>query len=134
MGRAEPQVGLEGKFSVQHCISIGLIDGAAFPAQFSDAKVSDSRVTDLRRKVKLTVHQDMAEDACRLVLTMKDGAVLEEAVEHATGSPQNPLTDERLVEKFMTLAAPSLGEAQARTLLDKLWSLEDVTTLSGLVP
>ena len=41
MGRMEPQVGLEGKFSCAHCISVGLVDGAAYPAQFADAKVKD---------------------------------------------------------------------------------------------
>ncbi len=55
MGRMEPDVGLAGKFSCAHTIACGLIDGAAYPAQFADAKVKDERLTALRRKVKYTV-------------------------------------------------------------------------------
>src|SRR5690606_29038904 len=69
MGRMEPDVGLAGKFSCAHCISVGLVDGAAYPAQFADAKVKDPLLTALRRKVSFTVDQSMAEDACRLRMT-----------------------------------------------------------------
>jgi 2-methylcitrate dehydratase PrpD len=134
MGKAEPQVGLESKFSSYHCIAIGLIDGAGHPAQFSDAKATDPSLADLRRKVKLNVDHAMAEDACKLVLHMKDGSELTEEVTHATGSPQNPLSDQRLEEKFMALATPTIGDAAAKALLDRLWRLDEATTIAGLVP
>lgn len=134
MGRMEPDVGLAGKFSCAHCISVGLVDGAAYPAQFADAKVKDPLLTELRRKVKFNVVEGMGEDQVELHLTMKDGSVLSERVEHATGSPQNPLSDERLEEKFLILATPTLGEADAKSLLERLWRLDEVSNLSGLVP
>ncbi len=134
MGRPEPQVGLEGKFSSQHCIAVGLIDGAAYPDQYSDAKVTDPRLVALRRKVRLVVTPGMAEDAVRLRITMQDGSVIEESVAHTTGSPENPLTDARVSEKFMTLASKALGDAPAKAVLDRLWNLEGARTLEGLVP
>jgi 2-methylcitrate dehydratase PrpD len=134
MGRMEPDVGLAGKFSCAHCISVGLIDGAAYPAQFADAKVVDPVLTALRRKVRFNVDPSMGEDQVILRLTLKDGSVLEERVEHATGSPQNPLTDERLAEKFMTLASTNLGEAKAKDLLDRLWHLDEASSIAGLIP
>jgi 2-methylcitrate dehydratase PrpD len=134
MGRMEPDVGLAGKFSCAHCISVGLVDGAAYPDQFSDAKVKDPLLTDLRRKVRFTVDPSKGEDQVTLHVTMRDGAVLEHSVEHATGSPENPLSDERLAEKFLTLATPTLGAANAKALLDRLWRLEDVASVSNLVP
>jgi 2-methylcitrate dehydratase PrpD len=134
MGRMEPDVGLAGKFSCAHCISVGLVDGAAYPAQFADAKVKDSLLAGLRRKVKFNVVDGMEEDQVELRLTMKDGSVWSERVEHASGSPQNPLSDARLEEKFMTLATPTLGEGDAKDLLERLWRLDDVSNVSGLVP
>jgi 2-methylcitrate dehydratase PrpD len=134
MGRMEPQVGLEGKFSCAHCISVGLVDGAAYPAQFADAKVQDERLAGLRRKVKYIVDSALGEDAVKLVLTMKDGSMIEQAVAHATGSPENPMTDEFLAGKFMTLASETLGEREAGALLDRLWHLEEAKTIAGLVP
>ena len=134
MGKAEPQVGLESKFSSYHCVAIGLVDGAGHPAQFSDAKATDPTLAALRRKVKLNVDHAMAEDACRLVLHMKDGSDLTEEVTHATGSPQNSLSDQRLEDKFMALATPTIGETAAKALLDRLWHLDEATTIAGLVP
>jgi 2-methylcitrate dehydratase PrpD len=134
MGRMEPDVGLAGKFSCAHCISVGLVDGAAFPAQFTDAKIADPLLVDLRRKVKFNVTEGMGEDQVELRLTLKDGSVLSERVDHATGSPENPLSDKRLEEKFMTLAAETLGETDAWDLLERLWRLEDASNVAGLVP
>lgn len=134
MGRMDPNVGLAGKFSCAHCISVGLVDGAAYPAQFADAKVVDPVLTDLRRKVKFNVVESMGEDQVELRLTMKDGSVLTQRVEHATGSPENPLSDERLEEKFMLLAGETLGEDGSKDLLGRLWRLEDLSNVTGLVP
>jgi 2-methylcitrate dehydratase PrpD len=134
MGRMEPDVGLAGKFSCAHCISVGLVDGAAYPAQFADAKVKDPLLTALRRKVRFTIDHSKGEDQVTLRLTMKDSRVLEHSVEHASGSPQNPLSDERLAGKFLTLATPNLGDAAAQALLQRLWRLDEVSDIRGLVP
>jgi 2-methylcitrate dehydratase PrpD len=76
----------------------------------------------------------MGEDQVELHITMQDGSVLTERVEHATGSPENPLSDARLEDKFLTLAGETLGQVEAKTLLERLWRLEDVSTITGLVP
>jgi 2-methylcitrate dehydratase PrpD len=65
---------------------------------------------------------------------MKDGSELTEEVTHATGSPQNPLSDQRLEEKFLALATPTIGEGAAKSLLDRLWHLDEAKTIAGLVP
>lgn len=132
MNRAEPRVGLEGKFSVQHAITAGLIDGAAHPAQFSDAKVNDPKFVALRAKVNLIRTDGFEEEEARLRLVLKDGSVIEQYVQHCTGSPHNPMSDAVLNDKFMALATPTLGSARAKTLLDQLWNLEDMATLEPL--
>lgn len=134
MGRPEPRTGLECKFSSQHCIAVGLVDGAAYPDQYSDAKAADPLISSLRGKVKLVVTPGTAEDAVRLRVTLHDGTVLEETVQHATGSPENPLSDQRVNEKFLTLAARAIGQAQAEAVLERLWQLDDAATVAGLVP
>ncbi len=132
MNRAEPRVGLEGKFSVQHAITAGLIDGAAHPAQFSDAKVNDPKFVALRAKVNLIRTDGFEEEEARLRLVLKDGSVIEQYVQHCTGSPHNPMSDAVLNDKFMALATPTLGSERAKTLLDQLWNLEDMATLEPL--
>jgi len=63
---------------------------------------------------------------------MKDGTVHESYIEHATGAPQNPMTDERLSEKFLELATPTLGKADAEALLSRLWRLEELSDVNAV--
>ena len=133
MGRTELKAGLDGKFSVVHTIACGLVDGAAYPAQFSDARVADPKLATLRAKVRLVVEPAYGQDESDLTLTLKDGTKLHEHVEHASGAPQNPMTDARLEEKFLTLATPTLGAAPAKALLAHLWRLDEAKTVAGLL-
>jgi len=40
------------------------------------------------------------------------------------GDPEDPLTDADLDGKFIELAAPVIGDAAARAMLQQLWQLE----------
>ena len=40
------------------------------------------------------------------------------------GDPDAPLSDRALEEKYFELAAPVLGEAKAKDILQRLWRLE----------
>jgi len=134
MGRPSPSTGLECKFSSQHCMAVGLVDGAGYPDQYSDAKAADPLISSVRSKVKLSVTPGTAEDAIRLVVTMNDGSVIEERVEHASGSPENPLSDDKVNAKFMTMARRAMSETDAKAVLDRLWRLDEAKTVVGLVP
>jgi 2-methylcitrate dehydratase PrpD len=132
MFRPDPRVGLEGKFSCQHAIAAGLLEGAAGPAQFSDAKVIDPKFAALRSKVTFIDTPSYEEEEALMRITMADGSVLEKKIDHCTGSPHNPMSDEFLSNKFLALAAPTLGDAGARELLEKLWALEEAPSLAHL--
>ena len=133
MDRPNPRVGLEGKFSHQHSMAVGLIDGGAFPAQYTDARVLDPAVAALRDKIRATVDPSMAEDACEVTVTLRDGRTLTERVAHATGAPENPMSDAMLERKFRTLAHRVLSDHQADNLLTALWSLDQADNVSAVM-
>lgn len=135
MDRPNPRVGLEGKFSHQHSMAVGLIDGGAYPAQYTDERVLDPAVSALRDKIHATVDASVAEDACEVTVGLRDGREITKSIVHATGAPENPLSDERLERKFRTLAHRVLSESQTEELLSALWSLDsadDVTRVMAL--
>ena len=137
MDRPEPRWGLEGKFSFQHCAAAALVDGAGHEAQFTDARVTDPTIASLRSRVSAAVDPTVGEDEVYLTIALTDGTNLETHVEHATGTPANPMTDEALETKFRTLAGEVLGGDQAERLLTAAWALDeapnvgDVASLSG---
>jgi len=134
-GKKEPRDGLQGKFSVYHGAAVGLIEGRAGEAEFSDAVVNRADVVALRRKVEAIVDPAMDEAACEATVTLVDGRRESVRVEHAIGSLQRPLTDAQLVAKFASLVEPVLGVEKARQIRDACWRLgemEDVRELTEL--
>lgn len=132
MNRPEPRRGLEGKFSFQHCAAAALVDGAGHDAQFSDAKVADPVIAALRAKVHATIDDQLREDEVRLSITLNDGRALDAYVEHATGSPENPMTDAVLEAKYRDLACEVLPKSQAEDLLQAVWELDKAPDVSAV--
>jgi 2-methylcitrate dehydratase PrpD len=133
VNRPNPRIGLEGKFSFQHCMAVGLLDGAAFPAQFTDARVSDTAVKVIRDRVNATADPTLSEDAAEINLTLKDGRTLTKTVTHATGAPKNPMTDAQLEEKFRSAVGELLPPSQMDELLGMLWELERVGNIRDVL-
>lgn len=135
-GKTEPRVGLEGKFSIYHCIAVGFLDDAAGPAQFTDATVNRPDVVALRRLVEATADPALGEAQARLVLHLADGRPVEVFVPAATGTIENPMSDADLTAKFQALAAPVVGVAAADAIAATVWQLDaepDVRHLIGLL-
>jgi 2-methylcitrate dehydratase PrpD len=131
--RPDPQTGLEGRLSFQHAMTMALVDGVCFPAQFTDERVRDPLVLALRRKIQVEADPSVAQDQCELTLTLTDGRSYTERVAHATGSPDNPVTDTQLDRKFRELAGSVLPKARVRRLLATLWQLEQVADVGEII-
>ncbi len=131
--RPNPQVGLEGKFSYQHSMAVGLVDGAAFPAQYTDARVKDPVVVGVRDRIEASIDQAFGEDSAEVTLTLQDGRSYTERVEHATGAPKNPLSDRQLDEKFRALVGDVLPKSRVERLLSTLWDLDQVVDVGEVV-
>ena len=100
------------------------MDGAGHDAQFSDAKVLDPTIVAVRAKVTAEIEQSMTEDSVHVAITMTDGTTVETYVEHATGSPENPMSDEALQAKYSALAGEIIGIRQANDLQAAVWDLD----------
>ncbi|TMH58527.1 MAG: MmgE/PrpD family protein [Betaproteobacteria bacterium] len=116
-GKKAPRTGLEGKFSVYHSAAVAIIDGAAGPAQYSDAHVADPAVIALRDRVRATVDPALSEDAAHIRIRLSDGRIHERFVAHALGSIENPMSDGDLEAKFRGLCAPILSEDATQAII-----------------
>ncbi len=125
-GKLHPQVGVDGKFSVSHCVAVSFIDGRVEENQFTDARVLDPRVIALSDKVTAVVDPAIAADEVRMELTLRDGRRMSKHVEHALGSLKRPLTDEQLDEKFRRLCSDILPLGQVRQLIEQCHALAEL--------
>ncbi len=132
-GKTEPRVGLEGKFSIYHCIAMGFLENAAGPAQFTDELVNRPDAVELRRKVRATADPSLAEAQARLVLRLPEGREVEVFVPAASGTLENPMSDDDLTRKFRALAEPIVGAGAAGEIASIVWALEEAPDVRRLV-
>ncbi|MGB3355333.1 MAG: MmgE/PrpD family protein [Mycobacterium sp.] len=132
-GATEPRTGLQGKFSIYHVLAAALADGAASTAQFTDERVNAPEVVRLREIVAVHVDEEQSKDSARVVVTLRDGRSLARHVAHNLGTPDNPMTDGQLEDKYHGLAAPVLGVARSRQLAQTAWQLGELADIVDVV-
>ncbi|HKA74674.1 MAG TPA: MmgE/PrpD family protein, partial [Xanthobacteraceae bacterium] len=128
----EPATGLQSKFSMLHAAAAALIDGAAGVAQFSDAKATDPTIAALRRKVKPVADEKLRRDEAYACIAVGKGRH-EIHIAHATGTADNPMSDEQIADKFLANAAPVIGADQAQRAVDWIARLEQQPDMRPLI-
>jgi 2-methylcitrate dehydratase PrpD len=131
-GKTDPKTGLEGKFSVYHTAAVALIDGDAGPPQYTDQRVLDPQVIDLRQRVRIIPDEALRKDEAHVTLRLRDGRELTHYVPHGIGTADNPLTDQQLARKLRSLAEPTLGSQRTDQLLATLERLEQLPNVAEL--
>jgi len=133
-----PEVAIDAKFSVQFCTAAALVTGAVGLDSFGEVQLRDLAVLALAAKVGF-VQPEGAEnwrgDAGTLAITLTNGQVLRAALDRARGTPETPLGEAALVEKFVdcaSRAARPLTDGEARELAARILSLEECTDVGAL--
>ena len=122
-------------------IAAAVADGNVLPDSFSDEKLKDPRIWDLLGKIKVVADPEI--DAmfpgikrARVSITTNSGETHTAQVDHAKGSPQNPMSDEEIVSKFRANAGDILSKEQQDQVIDLTWrfdELEDIEEYMSLL-
>ena len=131
-GNKEPRTGLESKFSIYHAVAATLIHGAAGPRQFTDEVAQNDDVIALRSKVHAEISPNISEEQAEATITLRDGRILHQRIEHAFGSSENPMKNADLEEKFRDLANGVLQEPQISDVLKTCWNIASLKQVKRL--
>jgi 2-methylcitrate dehydratase PrpD len=123
-GRRAPKTGLEGKFSVYFAAAVAIAAGAAGVKEFTDAWVREPAVVALSDRVVATVDRNIGEAQARVAIALKDGRRVEQLVEHAVGSVEQPMSDADLDAKVRDLCDGVLPAGQAQRLIETCRGIE----------
>ena len=126
MGKNDPQNGIQSMFSIAHGVTAGLLYGKVGPDQFSDNAASDPKVKALRQRVEVLPDPQCVSGQAKLTVHTKSRGALTSEVPIQKGFAANPMTDDEVREKFLSLAEPVKGLEQARRVIDLVYSLESV--------
>ena len=132
-GKPTPPTGLAGKFSIYHTGAVAFLEGDAAEAQYADGKVTDPAVVEFRSKISPKVDASVKEEEVYATAFLKDGSTVEHVVKNATGSIENPMTDEDLARKFNNLTHPIIGAEQANKLRTAMYTIDEKRDLGELI-
>jgi aconitate decarboxylase len=133
-----PDTAITAQFSVEYCLAVYLLEGAAFVEQFRDGLLADSRLLDLVGRISTTVDPSLqtgdlrSKRAVRIRVRLRDGQVFVREGMLARGQPERPASDRELRVKFDRLVATSMDPKAAdelSMLIQNLDSLPDATSL-----
>jgi len=124
----------------QYLVAGTLVDRAfTFAMAHDDDRMQDPTILALRGRTELV--PDPEREGVRtadVTVTMHDGTSRQRFVGAVRGTVDDPMTDDEVNAKAVDLLDPVLGGAATKTLLDRLWSLDEcpdineiTTVLSG---
>ncbi len=116
--------------SLPYCIAAAIVDGNVLPSSFEEEKLRDPRIWDTLPKIKVVADPEIdalfpAVKRAIVRITTTDGAVYEEQVDHAKGSPENPMDDDEVIAKFRANAAAVLTSERQDQVIEATWGLEE---------
>jgi 2-methylcitrate dehydratase PrpD len=136
----QPKTGLEGKFSMEFCLAILLLQQRAGLGQFSDKVVQRPDVQEMIRKVNFYVDPE-AEGAgydkmtSILKIHLTDGRTITGRADFGKGSPANPMTFDEAAAKFRECAEfAEWPKVKTEQIVAFVKSLEAALDMSALTP
>ncbi|MNG02149.1 MmgE/PrpD family protein [compost metagenome] len=131
-----PKTVHQAKFSMGTVLGLIAVHGKAGLTEFHELALTDPEVSAFRERVHMQL-DPLVDQAYphrwlgRVQVTVKDGRVLEGAIDEPKGDPGNSLSRPELEEKFSRLVAFSsaLNPFQTNLLIKRVWSLDNDTEL-----
>lgn len=132
-----PENWIRARGSIEFCLAATLLEGEASVSHFTDEYVGRDRTQAAMRKIEPSYEAPLGEEfsnygsRVRVRTVAGDDHVIE--VEHAPGSPENPMDQERQRRKFLDCTSGTLGQDGAAELHSILGSLEEPGRLDAVL-
>ena len=123
-----------GQYVMAVTAARGKIDLASFEGEF----LSSDEVRGLAAKVKVTARPELDRYfpeywPGRVWLKLADGRSYVHEIIIPKGESGNPMSTQEIEEKFLSLAAPILGDAKARSVIEEVYALDSRDSLEPLL-
>jgi len=131
----EVTTGLRGKFAINYVVALAFLDGKLEIDTFTDAKANEPEVRDALSKVQVIVDESIPEPGpyCPVAVELKDGSRFSYTARIAKGHPENPMTEEEVLNKFRSNAKQVLSPQRFEAVIAKMRKLEYVDNVKELI-
>lgn len=129
-----PKTYHEAQVSLPFSVAVALIEGQALLKQYSDRNIKNPLVKKLSNAHTIVVDDKLPRGvSCKMTLKQTDGKTFASQIDYPKGSIQNPMNDDELLAKFMSLASPVIGTKTAATLAVALMNIEKAKDVSAVL-
>jgi 2-methylcitrate dehydratase len=120
--------------SSYYLTAIAVIDREIGPGQFTPEKYCDPKVLELIDKVTLTGDPDLDKfrPAGISEIITKDGQEYRLQVNHPRGHTRNPMKDEEIIDKFISMASAYMKDDHINQIIETVFDLENMDNAGKL--
>jgi 2-methylcitrate dehydratase PrpD len=121
------------QYSIPFSVALALYRNPIDPGSFDEAVVRDRDILDMSSRIKMPIvpGQDRRDLATTVTVRLKDGREFSRKVTSFKGTPERPMAQADLKEKFLMLTK-RLDRAKADALFDRVQNIENEKTLDWL--
>ena len=134
----DPRTKETADHSLPYVIAAALVDRQVTPLQFVPEKIMDPTIRAQLKKIEVVADPEIekvfpALQRAIVTISTRDGHDFTCQLDYPKGDPHNPLSDHEVEEKFEALAEPVLSKAARRRVIDTVWGLEKLGSVSELL-
>jgi 2-methylcitrate dehydratase len=124
--------------SLPYVVAAAIVDRQVTPAQFEMKRLMDPEIRAQLQKIEVVADPEVEKvfPALQRVIVnimATDGSVFSKQLDFPKGDPRNPLSDAEIEEKFSALAEGVLSPPAQKRVIDAVWNLEKVGSVSKLM-
>jgi len=127
-----PQSGLDGKFSVEYCAAVALLDGRVVIDSFTDQRRFSPDMEQMLDKIRIDPIE-LEPGVVRASATLNDGRTVSEECRGFKGSALNPMNRDERMDKIWDCIGRALPKQDAQQVIDLVEDLENVPDVSELM-
>ena len=135
--KRKPTTIVDAQFSMPFGAAVAILYGRAALDEYTPAKISSPQVRKMMSRIHCVSDDSLEEDfprkwpATALIETNR-GQKFSATVDYPRGDPENPLSQEALIEKFTELVEPVYSKERREKIIDRILSLEKIDTFNSV--
>ena len=121
---------LHARLSIQYGIASILARGKAGLREYEEAAIADPEVRKVSDLVTIEVDDEIQKvypnpRSMIVEFVLKDGGKVSTRIDHAKGDPENPISNEELIEKFKDVTSDVISEKRADEIIEASMKIDE---------
>lgn len=136
--KLSPRTIVDAQFSMPFGAAVAIVRGSAFLDEYCMENISSPEIRAMMKRVHCVLDPSIETGfplkwPAAVEIETKDGGRYRSRLSYPKGDPENPLSWEELIDKFLRLTGPVFSGAKCRRIIDAVRGLERVSDVTELL-